>query len=286
MTSIPFYFLQTQGFGRRIINLNDRTSITRADQSSLKVSEQSNHNGVIVTSKRLLDPNKKKNGYHYKSSTTSSSSSSSFISSSSSLKSSTISGSVSFNKNDDDHHQSIGYNSGYQTPSEDNTIASLTENTDSTNQSTGYSSSEEIDNALSTSEQTESNRFSESSSIQKSSKKSKKNITISYTYDAFFISDGRSRKRNLNGLNGTGNSGSGDTSGTDDLKERQRYSCTECGKHYATSSNLSRHKQTHRDPDSQLAKKCPTCHKVYVSMPALAMHVVSEIARKNIQSIR
>ena len=47
------------------------------------------------------------------------------------------------------------------------------------------------------------------------------------------------------------------------------------GKQYATSSNLSRHKQTHRSIDSQSAKKCIHCGKAYVSMPALAMHVLT-----------
>ena len=51
------------------------------------------------------------------------------------------------------------------------------------------------------------------------------------------------------------------------------YECAECGKRYSTSSNLARHRQTHRSVCDKKARKCPHCDKVYVSMPAYSMHV-------------
>lgn len=55
--------------------------------------------------------------------------------------------------------------------------------------------------------------------------------------------------------------------------KQKRHICPECGKRYSTSSNLARHRQTHRSVTDQKAKKCPHCDKVYVSMPALSMHI-------------
>lgn len=84
---------------------------------------------------------------------------------------------------------------------------------------------------------------------------------VSYTYDTLI--DGRTKtKVEPNYQETTKN-------------KNANYICTECGKQYATSSNLSRHKQTHRSLDSQSAKKCKTCGKAYVSMPALAMHLLT-----------
>ena len=51
------------------------------------------------------------------------------------------------------------------------------------------------------------------------------------------------------------------------------YTCGDCGKKYSTSSNLARHKQTHRSLEDKKAKKCPHCDKIYVSMPAFSMHL-------------
>lgn len=61
-----------------------------------------------------------------------------------------------------------------------------------------------------------------------------------------------------------------DASKTDDAEDHE---CLDCGKKYSTSSNLARHRQTHRSLGDKKARRCPHCDKVYVSMPAFSMHV-------------
>ena len=88
--------------------------------------------------------------------------------------------------------------------------------------------------------------------------------TVDYTADDLQWSDGRCKRRLQTPESQGASSSSSDGN-------QWRHKCDQCGRHYATSSNLSRHKQTHRSLDGPHAKKCPHCDRVYVSMPALRL---------------
>eukprot|EP00092_Neocalanus_flemingeri_P038789 GFUD01042232.1.p1 GENE.GFUD01042232.1~~GFUD01042232.1.p1 ORF type:complete len:254 (-),score=49.26 GFUD01042232.1:51-782(-) len=76
----------------------------------------------------------------------------------------------------------------------------------------------------------------------------------SFTVDSLLCNDGRSKVS---------------------ASKSHKYKCEECGKYFATSSNLSRHKQTHKSINDENAKSCHICDKKYVSLPALSMHILT-----------
>lgn len=73
-------------------------------------------------------------------------------------------------------------------------------------------------------------------------------------------------------LSTTSSEGKRSTTGSGSGDNLEHY-CLDCGKSYSTSSNLARHRQTHRSVTDKKARKCPECDKIYVSMPAFSMHL-------------
>ena len=93
-------------------------------------------------------------------------------------------------------------------------------------------------------------------SMSSSSSLSPSPVSIkSFTVDSMLHNDGRAKINSIH--------------------EMTRYRCGDCGKHFATSSNLSRHRQTHLAKIKENLKSCHICHKNYVSTPALNMHMLT-----------
>ena len=71
-------------------------------------------------------------------------------------------------------------------------------------------------------------------------------------------------------LSPTGSISSTSSSGT----SKARFSCSECGKAYATRPGLAKHKELHCTATlGARAYSCPTCNKSYTSCGALKMHI-------------
>lgn len=132
-------------------------------------------------------------------------------------------------------------------------------------------------------------------------------VSEGYAADAFFITDGRSRQQPTpappppppqagGALTATAEAGQAGTRGAGSGAGGQRrargghqaraapgagssggrHACGECGKTYATSSNLSRHGQiAHRQARTASWRGAARTYKVYVSMPARNMHLLT-----------
>ena len=98
---------------------------------------------------------------------------------------------------------------------------------------------------------------SDVSSVSSSSSLSSPVFSIkSFTVDSMLNNDGRAKINSM-------------------TAEVSKHKCNQCGKSFATSSNLSRHKQTHLEMSRENVKSCNICHKKYVSIPALNMHMLT-----------
>ncbi|XP_008481710.1 zinc finger protein 37-like [Diaphorina citri] len=99
-------------------------------------------------------------------------------------------------------------------------------------------------NTTSSEENTSSNNLTHSDSNSKDSKErspSAKDTIMPtvYTYDASHVADGRSKRSYTSRAGGASNE--------EPVESKMgKFKCSDCGKQYATSSNLSRHKQTIR----------------------------------------
>ncbi|CAG0879471.1 unnamed protein product [Cyprideis torosa] len=52
-----------------------------------------------------------------------------------------------------------------------------------------------------------------------------------------------------------------------------RYQCVDCTKCYSTFSGLTKHRQFHCNKQTNKAFACKYCHKIYISLGALKMHI-------------